>query len=429
MNRNRSNVVPLPVEGKARKSDHLNQQKSGSVRKINGRIYMDFNYFDQRVRENTGLLWSDKAARQVREDLDEIIRDLTQGRRRFHEIFPGSAKHDYFRDREEKAFKFTKKPGDVKIGDEIDSWYQTRKGAMRVSGRTLFGQKSHIDNYIRPFFGELTFGELGKALFEKYVAWARALALIGKTASNTTINKSLIPLRMIGKDVASEHGWTATFNPFADWVKLPEPDPWELIFPFSIDEQMLVRAALPAHWVPFFDFAFRVGPRQGEQIALRPADINWQAGTVSIRRAVTLNEEGKRVEGPTKNKYSRRTIKLNPVMLAPLETQKKIHEKTGGEYFFCTERGTPIDLSDLRRDVWIPALRAAHIDYRAMRQTRHSFATNALLYGENALWIATVLGHRNTDMVIKTYTKYIERLGGTPDGGGLASVYEEAVRG
>ncbi len=63
-----------------------------------------------------------------------------------------------------------------------------------------------------------------------------------------------------------------------------------------------------------------------------------------------------------------------------------------------------------------------------MRQTRHSFATNALLYAENALWIANVLGHRNTDMIIKVYAKSIERLQGIPDGGGLAKAYEEARR-
>jgi hypothetical protein len=36
------------------------------------------------------------------------------------------------------------------------------------------------------------------------------------------------------------------------------------------------------------------------------------------------------------------------------------------------------------------------------------------------------MGHRNTDMVIKVYAKYLERTKGIPDGGGLARAYEEA---
>ncbi len=188
------------------------------------------------------------------------MRDLRLGRRRFHEIFPESPKRDYFREREEKAFNFKQQPGDIKIGPATDAWYDTRKGAQRVTGRTLLGQKSHIDHYVKPFFGDLTFADLGKALFERYVAWARALSLQGKPVSNTTINKSLIPLRMICDDVASEHGWTATFNPFAAWDKLPEPDPWELIFPFSIEEQMLIRPVLPRTGCPILISRSAWGP-------------------------------------------------------------------------------------------------------------------------------------------------------------------------
>jgi hypothetical protein len=35
-----------------------------------------------------------------------------------------------------------------------------------------------------------------------------------------------------------------------------------------------------------------------------------------------LDENGRRVEGGTKNKYSRRTIKLTPVMFEALEKEK-----------------------------------------------------------------------------------------------------------
>ena len=51
-----------------------------------------------------------------------------------------------------------------------------------------------------------------------------------------------------------------------------------------------------------------------------------------------------------------------------------------------------------------------------MKQTRHSFATVALSCGENPLWIAKVMGHRNTDMIIKVYSRYIEDGSGSPDG-------------
>ena len=59
-----------------------------------------------------------------------------------------------------------------------------------------------------------------------------------------------------------------------------------------------------------------------------------------------------------------------------------------------------------------------------MKQTRHSFATNALSCGENPLWIAKVMGHRNADMIIKVYGKYIEDATGIKDGSNLDALYQ-----
>jgi len=51
-----------------------------------------------------------------------------------------------------------------------------------------------------------------------------------------------------------------------------------------------------------------------------------------------------------------------------------------------------------------------------MKQTRHTFATIAFSSGESLLWIAKTMGHRDAEMVIKVYSKYIENINGTEDG-------------
>jgi integrase len=58
----------------------------------------------------------------------------------------------------------------------------------------------------------------------------------------------------------------------------------------------------------------------------------------------------------------------------------------------------------------------AKLKIREIEQTRHSFASIALSCGENPLWIARVMGHRNTDMIIKVHGKYVENATGTEDG-------------
>ena len=139
---------------------------------------------------------------------------------------------------------------------------------------------------------------------------------------------------------------------------------------------------------------------------------------------MTLNEEGKAIEDKTKNQHSRRIILLLPVMREILEEQLKVCAELNSDFLFCTPSGCQVQRDHLRGRVWEPALKQAGIPYRPMMQTRHSFATTALALGENPLWIAKVMGHSTTRMVIDVYAKYIANLNGTPDGGKLNQAYQ-----
>ena len=229
---------------------------------------------------------------------------------------------------------------------------------------------------------------------------------------------------MICKNAAIKYGWGTTFNPFFGYKKLDEEGEAEKIDPFSLEEQSLIISSLPDHWKPYFRFAFCSGLRSGEQLSLRVEDVNLEKNQISIRRALTLNEEGKVIEDKAKNRYSRRTINLLPVVREILDAQMAICNDLGSNYLFCTPQGTQVQRDNLRGRVWEPALKKAGVPYRPMMQTRHSFATTALSLGENPLWIAKVMGHSTTRMVIDVYARYIENLNGTVDGGKLNDAYK-----
>jgi len=419
-NSSTARIIPFPkpkklVEKKRRKAG-LNVNKEGSIRKISGKVYVDFIYMDERVRESSGLVWSDRNARRVREQLDKIVVAIKSGTFKFAEVFPDSKKAEHFSLREREAAGLKAPPKDVVFENYALKWFTLRKDSRRVAGRTLLEYKSYLDNYLIPFFGEKTFEQLNAVVFEQFVSWARNRKLKGKCVSNASINKYFIPLKMICKQAAIEYQWGAAYNPFFGFKRLTEEDPKKKIFPFSIEEQKGLRKELPRHWKPYFDFAFRAGLRPGEQMALKPEDIEWSKSLLHVCRAITLDGNGNRIEGRTKNKFSRRTIKLTRAMIESLEAQKKLHDELACEYFFCTPSGRPVNLSNLRRQVWIPALERAGLKIREIKQTRHTFATVALSHGENPLWIAKVMGHRDTDMIVKVYSKYVENITGTKDG-------------
>jgi integrase len=416
---------PKVKTGKSRKSG-INKNREGSVRNTNGKVYLDFIYLGKRVRETTGLPWNKENEKYGREQLERILVAIQNGTFRYAEVFPNGSKRAIakFTELEKQELGLQATPDQVKCGDFFDQWYELLKNSNRVKGRTLHGYKSLIRLYLQPYFGNITFSQLNINTFNRFTGWAKMQQYRGNPPANETINKSFTLLKMICKSVAIEYGWSSGFEPFFGFRKLPEGDPYEQIMPFSLEEQKNLLEQMPEHWQPYFKFAFCSGLRVGEQLALKPGDIDWEKQTIHIRRAFTLDESGRRVEGQTKNRYSRREIKLLPVMLEALLAQKEIYDRFNCEYFFCNPIGAPIHLGNLRRRVWTPALKKANLVYREMKQTRHTFATIALSSGANPLWIARVLGHRNTEMLFKVYGKYIEKVNEQEHLGALNNIFQ-----
>jgi integrase len=420
-------VIPFPGKKTATRKDGLNKNREGSVRSINGKLYVDFIYLGERVREKAGLDDTKENTKLIRQQLDKIIMAIKAGTFSFAEVFPQSNKRDYFRSKESEVYGRNKTPVEVNVNDYVWQWYNRLRDSGRVSQRTLYGYKTYINLYLIPFFDKMSFGDLNMITFEKFNVWAKKQHYKGKAISNETVNKIFVPLKMICMSATNEFRWV-DYSPFFGFKKLPaEGDAYEKIMPFSIDEQKILIGKMPDHWKPYFQFAFCSGLRQGEQIGLKLDDIDWEKQIVHIQRAITKDENGKTMEGPTKNKHSRRSIKMTPVMYNALKAQQVIHEKIKSGYFFSTPEGNLIHPPNLRKRIWIPALNSAELQYREMKQTRHTFATIALSCGENPLWIAKIMGHRDTNMIIKVYSKYVENASDSKDGTMINLAYQDAM--
>ena len=406
------NIIEFKVNERkkvVRRKEGINKNRNGSVRKINGKVYVDFTYLGERVRESSGLHWSLDNEKRVRKLLDKIMIQIESNEFVFSDTFPDSNKKGFFTKLELNKLQRNLKPSDVLFKDYVWEWYNLRKISENNAGRTLMDYKGYINKYLLPFFGNYPFGSFNKVVFDNFTAWAKEQKYRGKPVSNESIKKYFVVLKMICKDAKIKYEWVGSYDPFFGF-KMPKSNiqAYEKILPFSIDEQIILVKVFPHHWKHYFEFAFASGVSQGEQIGIYPNDIDWRKKTLKIRRAITLDESGKIIEGPCKNKFRRRTIHLSPRMIEALQEQKKIYEKFNGKYFFCNEKGGLIDKSNFRKNVWIPALEKVGLDIRDMRQTRHSFGTYQLSKGTNPLKIAKVMGHRDAEMVLKVYGKYID---------------------
>jgi integrase len=115
------------------------------------------------------------------------------------------------------------------------------------------------------------------------------------------------------------------------------------------------------------------------------------------------------------------------ILLDKIEIIKLILIGLEARDYACSPEGQMVRPQNLRRRAWFPALIKANIPFREMKQTRHSFASIALICGASPLWIAQTMGHRDTDMIIRVYGKYVENVSGSVDGSMLNAVYDSTM--
>ncbi len=145
------------------------------------------------------------------------------------------------------------------------------------------------------------------------------------------------------------------------------------------------------------------GLRTGELHGLKWKFVDFE------RRQILVRET--RVRGHveyTKTDGSQREIAISqPVYAALREQQARTADQ---EYVFGTASGTPIDNDNFTNRVWYPLLRHLGLEKRRPYQTRHTCATLWLAAGENPEWVARQLGHVDTTMLFKTYSRFIPNL-------------------
>jgi integrase len=171
--------------------------------------------------------------------------------------------------------------------------------------------------------------------------------------------------------------------------------------PLSFPEMKLFLEHVDPHYVPYFTTAFLTGMRPNEMLALKWHNVDLTMRLVTVREGRVQG-----IEGPPKTLSSYRDIDI----LTPLyEVLTRHREKAPEEakHVFTGEKGKPLNVDNLRNRVWYPALEKAKLRKRTMYQTRHSFASLMLSYGEDPLWVARMLGHTSTEMLYRHYGKYI----------------------
>lgn len=147
----------------------------------------------------------------------------------------------------------------------------------------------------------------------------------------------------------------------------------------------------------------RISRPKREQVALTWERIDFSRNKIQVREGWRRGQKTN-LKVPAAN---RDVDILPPVRKAP-EQQRLI--AGGSDLVFPSRRGGHINVGNLRRRVWYPALAKAGLKRRDLYNTRHTFATHALASGEDPGWVAKMLGHTTLLMLMTRYYRYVPNL-------------------
>ena len=413
----RSNIVEISQYRKRKKGnrDCLNSGKRGRVYSRGGKLWVDFYYLGERVREPSGLEDSQSNREALRKQLDLVTAEIENGVFEFAERFPHSKKKDHYTLLEGKTV--IKDAGEVLFGEYAARWMEDMKPGMsfsQIRDYTTILNAHHI-----PYFGGMPFSEIcSKVGMKKFVAILKSKKnRYGHPLSAKRIQNIMIPLRVIVRDAIDEYNWSGLTDPFAG-LKLPKVRKIR-IYPFSFDEWKILMNHMLPWYSPYFEFAVQTGLRPSEQVALKWRVVDDEYIHIELSRVYN------REKVDLKTEESRRRIKIRPSMQKWLDKQRELTQRLNSPYVFINTQGRPI-LQDKLREVWARVIKKSGLPYRRMYETRHTFASWALAAGETPEWVARTLGHVDTSMVYRTYGRYIPNLT-RQDGSAFEKQYQEAT--
>ena len=378
------------------------------VRKETGKLYLDFMFQGIRCREQTALLETTGNRKNVEVLMQRIEAKILLGEFDYAKQFPNSKNlktlagslpqlgEPIAANLTASARKQTQTPV---FSDFADQWCSEMLIQWRQSHTK--NVRSILESSLKPSLGKVNVDQISKAdllSLRSKLALRKGRGTSGRM-SPKTINGHMSILRMILAEASERFDFESPYkniNP----LKLQKIH----IEPFSLQEVQRIIDCVREDYRNYYTVRFYTGMRTGEIDGLKWRYIDFSTREILIRETIIQG----RTEYTKTNGSQREIPMLGPVY----EALKKQHEATGNisEYVFCNMQGKPLDHCNVTKRVWYPLLRHLALNKRRPYQTRHTAATLLLASGENAEWVARLLGHSSTEMLFKVYSRYIPNL-------------------
>lgn len=368
----------------------------GTVNSRGGRLFFDFRFMGTRCREYTKFPDTRPNRRKAKNLLQRIEAEILVGTFDYASYFPDSPKVELL-EKTRKA-KEAALSGVPQFAVFAEIWFSECEVGWRYSHRETV--RRDLKLYLLPEFGDEYIDRILKTDVLRFRAsLGRKQRPNGKVGLSTSrINRIIGPLKMILREAADRFDFPSQVQGIKT-LKVPRSN----VDPFSLQEVQRILANVRSDFRSYYTVRFLTGMRTGEIDGLKWKYVDFERRQILIRESFVMGKMDY-----TKNDQSQREISMStPVVEALLEQREQ--NKTS-EFVFCNGEGNQLSYRNVSKRVWHPLLRYLELPARKPYQTRHTAATLWLAAGENPGWIARQMGHANTEMLFRIYSRYVPNL-------------------
>ena len=374
------------------------------TRPESGTLFLDFRYRGKRCREQTLLPDTPSNRARLKRLADKIQRSIAQGTFSYGDYFPDSPRCIEFAEAQQPSQGSDAAPaaGEAttypSFSEFCEIWFAESEPRWRSRYRAAV--RDTLDKHVLPTFGHLTLDRITRAELLGFRAnLAKRPGRLAATIGPARINKLMRITKAIVDEGCDRYGLT---SPARGIKSLKQGRPQ--VQPFTLQEVNSLIATVRDDYRPYLTVRLLSGLRTGEVNGLQWSDVDWEANTIHVQRAV-----GRESDGKTKTDASNRFIPMVPQVREAVLAQKQ-QSASGALWIFQSPRGCPIDEVNFTNRVWYPLLRHLGLERRRPYQMRHTAATLMLAAGESPEWIARILGHTTTEMLFRTYSWFVPNL-------------------
>jgi integrase len=294
------------------------------------------------------------------------------------------------------------------VGAWLTYWHENI-AVTRLRPKTFENYGSNIRNHLVPHLGHHRLDRLQPEHVE--AAW-RALTDEGLSQATVLVNHRILSR---GLKVAMQRGRVA--RNVATLVDAPTVARPEVVPLTSNEVRALLTAAAGVPNGARWSVALALGLRQGEALGLLWEDVDLEAGTLTVRRALQRVKGKGLVLVEPKSFAGRRTLALPPPLIDGLRRHRAAqleqrmaaaHVWEDGGYVFAQPNGRPIGA---RADwgAWKRLLQVAGVRDARLHDARHTAATLLLQQGVAPRVAMQLLGHSQIAMTMH-YTHVVPEL-------------------